>query len=125
MQVHVKTRHIKIDIEGDIPSGLIVLLKEHYGKKVRFVNDRDDELVDVFETDWYKRISAKTSAGDAMRIYREIHKMTQGELGEKLGGVSRQNISHMERGIRPISLRTAKKLAKIFDVFVGDFIDSE
>ena len=48
--------------------------------------------------------------------------MTQEELGKKLGGISRQNISHMERGIRPISKVNAKKLAKIFEVSVENFI---
>ncbi len=125
MQAHVKTRHIKIDIEGDIPPELLMYLKKHYGKKVKLVEDDDDRLVDVFATDWFKKIKKKTSAGDAMHIYREMHEMTQEDLGKKLGGISRQNVSHMERGKRPISLKTAKKLASLFDVSVEHFIDPE
>ena len=50
----VKTPHIKIHIEGRIPPRLITLLKKEYGKGVRLVDDTesDDELVDVFQTDW-------------------------------------------------------------------------
>ena len=39
MQAHVKTPHIKIDIEGDIPSKIIIVLKELYGKKVKLIKN--------------------------------------------------------------------------------------
>jgi plasmid maintenance system antidote protein VapI len=48
--------------------------------------------------------------------------MTQAELGKALGGLPRQHISNMENGSRPISKRTALKLAKLFDVSVEKFI---
>jgi len=122
MQAHVKTPHIKIDITGEIPPKVLSVLKEVYGKKVKLTEDSDDELVDIFETDWFKDIDSRMSPGKNMKIYRELHKMTQVELGEKLGGVSRQNISHMERGIRAISKQNAKVLSRIFEVPVDRFI---
>ncbi len=125
MQAHVKTPRIKIDIEGDIPVKIIAVLHELYGSKVSLVIEDDDEPVDVFQTEWYKDIEKKTAPGDAMRIYRENHSMTQQELGDKLGGVSRQNVSHMERGMRAISLNTARKLAKFFNVPIEYFLDTE
>ncbi len=53
----VKTPHIRIRIEGKIPSRLMTVLKKEYGKGVKLVDDAetDDELVDVFQTDWYRR----------------------------------------------------------------------
>ena len=122
MQAHVKTPHIKIDIEGEIPPKVLSVLKEVYGKKMKLVKDTEDELIDVFETDWFKEIDSKMFPGKNMRIYRELHKMTQEELGEKLGGISKQNISHMERGIRAISKQNAKELSKIFNVPIDRFI---
>ena len=122
MQAHVKTPHIKIDIEGEIPPKVLSVLKEVYGKKMKLVKDSDDELIDVFETDWFKEIDNKMFPGKNMKIYREIHKMTQEELGKKLGGISKQNISHMERGTRSISKQNAKELAKIFNVPIDRFI---
>lgn len=89
---------------------------------MELVKDNDDKLVYVFETDWFRDVDSKIFPGKNMKIYREIHKMTQGELGEKLGGISRQNISHMERGTRAISKQNAKELSKIFDVPVDRFI---
>ena len=122
MQAHVKTPHIKINIKGEIHPKVLSVLKEVYGKNVKLIKDNDEELVDVFETEWFKNINATMSPGKNMRIYREINKMTQEELGNKLGGISKQNISHMERGIRPISKKTAKSLASIFKVPADRFI---
>ena len=48
-------------------------------------------------------------------------KMTQAELGEKLGA-SKQVFSDMEHGRRSISKAMAKELSKIFDVSVERFI---
>jgi len=48
--------------------------------------------------------------------------MTQKELGELLGGVPRQHVSNMERGIRAISKKVALNLAKIFNTSVDKFI---
>lgn len=122
MQARVKTPHIKIEMKGDINPKVLSVLKEVYGKKVKLIKENDDELVDVFETEWFKNINAQMTPGKNMRIYREIHKMTQEELGKKLGGISRQNISHMERSIRPISKKTAKLLAALFTVPADRFI---
>ncbi len=122
MQAHVKTPHIKIDINGEIHPKVLTVLKEVYGKKVKLIKENDDELIDIFETEWYKKINSQMTPGKNMKIYRENKKITQEELGIKLGGISKQNISHMERGIRPISLKNAKLLAKIFNVPVDRFI---
>lgn len=72
--------------------------------------------MNVFENAWYKATKRGMTPGGAMRIYRELHGLTQEAVGEKLGGIRRQHISKMERGRRSISLSTAKKLAKLFSV---------
>ena len=116
MQAVVKTPHIEVNIKGKmIPEKLISLLKEEYGEEVKVIED-DDKLVNVFETPWYKNIKEALTPGEVMRIYRENRTMTQTRLGELLGGIPRQHISNMENGKRPISLNTAKKLAKLFNI---------
>jgi DNA-binding XRE family transcriptional regulator len=122
MQAVVKTPHIEINIKGNISKQLLTLLKKEYGKKLRFTGQEDNELMNVFETDWYKKVKSETSPGDNMKIYREIHGMTQEALGRILGNIPRQHISNMERGIRAISVNTAKKLSKIFKVPLEKFI---
>ncbi len=84
------------------------------GQKV--IDNDDDKLVNVFETPWYRNIKEALTPGEVMRIYRENRAMTQTRLGELLGGILRQHISNMENWKRPISLNTAKKLAKLFNI---------
>jgi len=119
----VKTPHIKIHIEGRIPASLMTVLKKEYGKGVRLVEDADsdEELVDVFQTDWYKRTAARLTPGKNLRIYRKNSKMTQVQLG-KLIAQPKQFVSNMENDIRPISKNMAIKLAGIFKTSVARFI---
>ena len=114
----VKTPHIEVNIKGIIPQKLISLLKEEYGEGVEVIEDDDDKLVNVFETPWYRNIKEALTPGEIMRIYRENRTMTQTRLGERLGGIPRQHISNMENGKRPISLNTAKKMAKLFNIHI-------
>jgi DNA-binding XRE family transcriptional regulator len=119
----VKTPHIKIHIEGKIPASLMTVLKKEYGKGVRLVEDADsdEELVDVFQTDWYKRTASRLTPGKNLRIYRNNYKMTQAQLG-KLIAQPKQFVSNMENDIRPISKNMAIKLAGIFKTSVARFI---
>ena len=78
--------------------------------------------MNVFETTWYRDVKSKMTPGDNLRIYRENRGLTQAKLGEMLGDVPRQHISNMERGMRSISLKTARKLAVLFKVSPEKFI---
>ena len=122
MQAVVKTPRIEIFIKGEIPARLLSVLNEEYGGQVRLSKDKGDELVDIFETEWYRSVKSGMTPGDNLRIYRENHGLTQARLGEMLGGVPRQHISNMEREVRSISLKTARKLAEIFRVSPDKFI---
>ncbi|MBS3809875.1 MAG: helix-turn-helix transcriptional regulator [Desulfobacterales bacterium] len=119
MQVVVKRPHIKI--EGEISPELIAFLKERYGE-VDVIENQDEELVEIMKTDWYRDIRSRTSPGENLRIYRKLYGLSQRELGLKLGRFTRQNISNMERGQRPVSKAVAKQLAELFDVSVEKFI---
>ena len=122
MQAVVKTPRIEINIKGEIPDRLMSVLEEEYGEQVQLSEDNDEEHVNIFETDWYRSIKSGMTPGDNLRIYRENHGLTQARLGEMLGGVPRQHISNMERELRSISLRTARKLAEIFKISPEKFI---
>ena len=122
MQAVVKTPRIEILIKGDIPEKLMSLLNDEYGNQVRLSEDSGDDLVDVFVADWHRSVKSGMAPGDNLRIYRENHGLTQARLGEMLGGVPRQHVSNMERDVRLISLKTARKLAQIFQVSPGKFI---
>ncbi|MFZ2631493.1 MAG: helix-turn-helix transcriptional regulator, partial [Desulfosalsimonadaceae bacterium] len=119
MQVVVKKPHIRID--GEITLPLVDYLRSEFGD-IEIIENEDDELVEVVASDWYRSIRATMQPGDNMRIYRKIHKYTQAELGKKLGNFTRQNISNMENGHRPISKAVAKKLVELFDVSIEKFL---
>ena len=122
MQAVVKTPRIEINIKGEIPDRLMSVLEEEYGEQIQLLEDNDEEAVNVFETDWYRDLKSKMTPGDNLKIYRENRGLTQAKLGEMLGAVSRQHISNMERGVRSISLKTARKLAELFKVSPEKFI---
>lgn len=119
MQVVVKTPHIRL--EGEVTDDLVDYLRQRFGE-IEVIENDDEELVEVKESDWFRSIKSTMSPSENMRVYRELHGMTQAELGTKLGAFTRQNISNMENGHRPISKAVAKRLADLFDVSVEKFI---
>jgi DNA-binding XRE family transcriptional regulator len=119
MQVVVKKPHIRL--EGEIGGSLVKFLRDQYGE-IEVIEDEDDELVEVTKSDWYQSIRETTTSGDNVRAYRQMHGMTQDQLANELGNLTRQNISNMENGHRAISKKMAKKLATLFDVSVEKFI---
>ena len=124
MQAVVKTPRIEISIKGAaIPPRLMDVLKEEYGPELSLVENDGDDLVDAFETQWYKGIKEKMSPGTYLRIYRENKGLTQLQLGEVLGGIPRQHISNMEHGHRSISLKMARKLSLLLGAPIEKFIE--
>ena len=122
MQAVVKTPRIELQIRGDIPPKLISVLEEEFGDDLRLQEEQDDKIVNVFETEWYRQIKSSMTPGDNLKIYRDNRGWTQAQLGAKLDGVPRQHISNMERGLRPISRKMAKRLAQVFEVSPSKFI---
>lgn len=113
-----KTHHI--EIKGEIPPHVVQYLKHELGDNVVF--EEDDELVNIFDTDWYEKINSDLSPADVLKTYRENAGLSQAALGEKLSGVSRQRVSDMENGHRSISKDMAKKLSKVLNAPVERFI---
>jgi antitoxin component HigA of HigAB toxin-antitoxin module len=122
MQAVVKTPRIDIRIKGDIPPRLLSVLEAEFGPQVHLSQEVEEELVDIFESGWYRGMKSQLTPGDTLRIYRENRGWTQAYLGEVLGGLPRQHISNMERGRRAISVRMARKLAQVFKVSAAKFI---
>ena len=122
MLVVVNQPHTSFRIEGDIPVGILDYVGREYGKEnIAVIDDDGDELLDPHEMDFYKKAKAEETPGKNMRLFRRNLKMTQSELAEKLG-TTKQAVSNMENGLRPISKKTAKELAAIFKVSVSNFI---
>ncbi len=114
----VKKPHI--EISGDtIPEKLLKFLADNYDR-VELLND-DENFVDITKTGWYLEHSNASTPGAVLKRYRKRAKISQNELGVKLG-LAKQNISAMERGTRGISKANAHKLAEIFQTSPARFI---
>jgi DNA-binding XRE family transcriptional regulator len=116
-----RTNKLLFEIKGEIPKKLLKYFAREYGDKFEII-DKEDELIDIFETDWFKKINDDTAPGESLKIYRENRGFTQQQLGQKLGNFSRQHISDMENGRRGISKEVAKALSRIFGVPITRFL---
>ena len=125
----VKTHHTQgIDradfrVEGSaVPEWLVDLLKKKF-PTLKIEKD-DDALVDIKNSAWYRRMSARQTPAQSLRIMRTAAGLTQVAVARKTG-ILKQNISAMEKGTRKITLASAQKLAKAigtsFSMFYKDF----
>ena len=103
-------------IEGKVPKFVVMFLKSAFNKalKVEVSDDEDDEAVPFEQTEWYKDIKASMTAGVTVKADRGLRGWTQKVLAQKLG-ISVQNLSEIERDVRPVSRKMAAKLAEVFD----------
>ena len=111
------------EIKGDIPSQVLGYLQQQFGQDVEIVED-EYELVNIFETTWYKQITATITPGDALTVYRENNGLTPADLGEKLGNLTEKEISEMECNKRGIDKTLAEKLSQLFEVPIERFLYS-
>lgn len=102
-------------IEGKVPKFVVMFLESAFSKalKVEVSDDEDDVAVPFEQTEWYKDIKASMTAGDTVKADRGLRGWTQKVLAQKLG-ISVQNLSEIERDVRPVSRKMAAKLAEVF-----------
>jgi DNA-binding XRE family transcriptional regulator len=99
---------------------LIALLRNEFRAHVEVVKGDDDVAENFFETDLHREIVANMTPGDALNALRWKHQLTQAELARRIGA-QRQTISAIERGRRPLGLKTAAKIAAVMDEPLGEF----
>ena len=109
------------EVKGDIPENVVAYLEKEFGQALEVFAEDDEELVNIFETDWYKEISAATTPGERLKIYRENLGLTQAELAQKLG-IPKQKISDMENNKCRIPEDVARKLSQLCEVPIGRFL---
>jgi transcriptional regulator with XRE-family HTH domain len=85
-------------------------------------SDRGERLLDVLNAPMYEKEPKEMTPGANLKFYRLDKDLTQAELGQRLGGVSRQNVCHLESGRRPISRLMALRLSRFFKVSPDKFI---
>ncbi len=118
----VKKPHTKqtlFEVKGEIPSSVLTYLEKTFGQDVEVV--KEEEYLNIFETEWYQEMQQQITAGEVLRVYRENLGLTQAELAQKIGKLSPQKISDMEHNRRSISKEVARKLSQIFKAPVERF----
>ena len=121
MLVHVSLLHTEgFRIEGSVPQNVIDFLKSEFGQ-LNVTVESDDDLIDPFETKWFKESMSRLTPGSNLKFYRKQNKMTQKYLADKLG-TTKQAISAMEHDVRAISKKKAKALAVLFRTSPARFL---
>ena len=100
-------------IEGKVPKFVVMFLESAFNKalKVEVSDDDDDVAVPFEQTEWYRDIKASMTAGDTVKADRGLRGWTQKVLAQKLG-ISVQNLSEIERDVRPVSRKMAAMAAR-------------
>jgi DNA-binding XRE family transcriptional regulator len=122
VRAKVRTRDVFIEIRGVIPGTLLEVLRHEYGIRLITRTDCGEPMRDTLSAPLYEREPQRMGPGDFLRFYRSKSGLTQSELGKRLGGIPRQNVSGMEGGKRHIGERMARRLAAFFDVSTGRFL---
>jgi len=117
-----RTNRRRFEIKGDIPSRVVSYLRSEFGRNFTVIDNGEDSYIDITDTEWYRKQKKRMTPGRNLRIYRERDRLTQAELGKRLGGLSRQKISDMENDRRGISKDLAKKCANLFGTSVERFL---
>jgi DNA-binding XRE family transcriptional regulator len=120
VRARVRTRQIYIEIRGIIPAALMQILREEYGHRLTMRAEWGEHVRNV-NAGLYQREPKEMTPGAALRFFRQDNGLTQMVLGRYFG-VSRQNVSHMENGRRPISRKMALRLSRFFRVGTDKFI---
>ena len=114
----VKTPRTEISLSGEAAEEILAYLGKKYkieivstavaeaAEAVEAVEDDGDELINIFETEWYQKMKHRLLAGARLK-----RGMTQKELAKK-SGISQSVISEFEHGKRAMTMKSAIKLAE-------------
>ena len=120
----VKMPHTDLSIRGDyIPADLLDDLRDKYGPSNVTVSN-DDMWIDFEKTDWYSKMKQELTPAVMLRFCRQEEHWTQKILAEKLG-IDKHVVSELERGVRPISIKMARSLGKVFGHSYKSFLPNE
>jgi predicted transcriptional regulator len=106
-------------ITGDVPVFYLDLTRRLFPNIVE--ESDDEELIDISESDWYKKMKASITPGDSLRSLRTMREMKQTELAKKVGVEPRQ-ISDMEKGRAPIGKKMAMRLGEALNMDYKHFL---
>lgn len=113
---------MNLKIEGEIPKQLLILLQKTWRDELEL---SEGETISLEEDDWYQSTTTEFTPAERLRSAREMMGLTLSELGKKLGGISPQKVSDLEKGRRGISKSLALKMSKVLQMPLDFFISSQ
>jgi DNA-binding XRE family transcriptional regulator len=93
----------------NIPDYLVIFLKSAF-PNVEEVKETDEDYVEISKNDWFKEMESKTTPAESLKLLRTTFGYTQQQLADK-AGITKQQVSAMERGKEPIGRKMAHRLA--------------
>ena len=93
----------------NIPDYLVIFLKSAF-PNVEEVKETDEDYVEISKTDWFKEMESQTTPAESLKLLRTTFGYTQQQLADKTG-ITKQQVSAMERGKEPIGRKMAHRLA--------------
>jgi DNA-binding transcriptional regulator YiaG len=107
-------------LKPDTPQSVVSEIRKQYAEYV--VPVKNEQYLEWNDTTLCKEISARMTPGCVIKEMRQIYKLSQKELGLKLGGIAATRVSDWENGHRNVSKDVAKKLALLFKLPIDKFI---
>lgn len=107
-------------LNGDGSAEIIDFLRSRFSVQVlnpvESLPDDEDELIDINETDWWKKNKHRVLAGARLKIG-----LTQKQLAETVG-IRQTVLSEYENGKRRITPKMAEKFAKALNTYPEKFL---
>ena len=94
----------------NIPDYLVIFLKSAFPNVEEVKDSDDEECVEISKSNWFKEIETQTTPAESLKLLRTSFGYTQQALADK-AGITKQQISAMERGKEPIGRKMAHRLA--------------
>jgi DNA-binding XRE family transcriptional regulator len=94
----------------NIPDYLVIFLKSAFPNVEEVKESNDEKSIEISKSDWNKEIEAQTTPAESLKLLRTSFGYTQQALADK-AGITKQQISAMERGKEPIGRKMAHRLA--------------
>ena len=93
-----------------MPDYLVIFLKSAFPNVEEVKDSDDEECVEISKSNWFKEIESQTTPAESLKLLRTSFGYTQQALADK-AGITKQQISAMERGKEPIGRKMAHRLA--------------
>src|SRR5690606_9157332 len=120
MLVHAKAPRIKVRLSGPGTPRTPEAVRKAY-PPLRVEDDDDDELIDITQPEWFRKMEANHHPGITIRVYRTNRGWTLAEFAS-MTGIAESHLSAMEHRKRGVGKVSAMRLGKAFGMDYRRFL---